>query len=167
MRVISDVELQGILDEMAQAISRLAGFDAGATAIVGIHTGGLWIAEALNQRLQVSHPVGSLNISFYRDDFRRIGLHPQVKPSHLPTDVESRHVLLVDDVLYTGRTVRAALNEIFDYGRPSAVALAVLAERNGRELPICADVAGMNLELGAGAHAQLTGPDPLQLRITP
>jgi len=167
MRLIEEAELHPVLDEMARAIAALPGFDTRSTAMVGIHTGGLWVAQALNRRLALAAPVGSLNISFYRDDFRRIGLHPQVKPSHLPADVENRHVLLVDDVLYTGRTVRAALNEIFDYGRPSAVALAVLVERNGRELPICADVAGMRLELAAGGHAQLTGPEPLQLRFTP
>lgn len=134
-------------------------------ALVGIHTGGVWIAERLRQRLQIAAPLGKLDISFYRDDFSRIGVNPQVRPSEFPFDVENRDLLLVDDVLYTGRTIRAALNELFDYGRPASVSLAVLVDRGGRELPIEADVAGSRLELPAGSHIQLTGPDPLQLLI--
>lgn len=167
MRIVSHERIDELLDGMAAEIDALPAFDRQSAIMVGIHTGGVWVAEALQQRLRLTRPVGSLDISFYRDDFQRIGLHPQVKPSHLPETVEDGHVLLVDDVLYTGRTVRAALNEIFDYGRPSVVTLAVLAQRNGRELPICADVCGLQLDLAAGAHAQLTGPHPLQLNITP
>ncbi|MCG2633310.1 MAG: bifunctional pyr operon transcriptional regulator/uracil phosphoribosyltransferase PyrR [Gammaproteobacteria bacterium] len=132
--------------------------------LVGIHSGGVWIAEALHQRLGTSAPLGHLDISFYRDDFSRMGLHPVVRPSNLPEPVEGRPIILIDDVLYTGRTIRAALNEIFDYGRPERVILAVLAERNGRELPIQADIAGMRLDLPANAYLQLQGPEPLQLR---
>ena len=84
-------------------------------------------------------PCGSLDISFYRDDFSRIGLNPKVKASQLPEDISDRHILLIDDVLQTGRTIRAAMNEIFDYGRPASIKLCVLLERNGRELPIQAD----------------------------
>jgi pyrimidine operon attenuation protein/uracil phosphoribosyltransferase len=134
-------------------------------ALVGIHTGGVWIAERLRQRLGVATPLGQLDISFYRDDFSRIGVNPQVRPSELPFDVDNRHVVLIDDVLYTGRTVRAALNELFDYGRPASVLLAVLVDRGGRELPIEAHVAGSRLELPADQHVQLTGPEPLQLVI--
>src|SRR3990172_1289698 len=107
-------------------------------AIVGIHTGGVWVARRLHKLLDLEDPLGSLDISFYRDDFTRIGVNPQVKASNLPIDIENRHVILVDDVLHTGRTIRAALNEIFDYGRPASVTLAVLIERDGRELPIAA-----------------------------
>ena len=134
-------------------------------ALVGIHTGGVWIAERLRQRLGISAPLGQLDISFYRDDFSRIGVNPQVRPSELPFDVDDRHLVLVDDVLYTGRTIRAALNELFDYGRPASVLLAVLVDRGGRELPIEAHVAGSRLELPAGQQLLLTGPDPLQLVI--
>lgn len=136
-----------------------------APALVGIHTGGVWIAEQLQQRLGMRTPLGKLDISFYRDDFSRIGVHPQVRPSELPFDVDERHVLLIDDVLYTGRTVRAALNVLFDYGRPASVILAVLVDRGGRELPIAADVVGTHLELRAGQQVQLKGPAPLQLLI--
>ncbi|NJM13080.1 MAG: bifunctional pyr operon transcriptional regulator/uracil phosphoribosyltransferase PyrR [Synechococcaceae cyanobacterium SM1_2_3] len=132
-------------------------------ALVGIHTGGVWIAERLRQRLDIATPLGQLDISFYRDDFSRIGLHPQVRLSELPFDVDNRHLVLIDDVLHTGRTARAALNELFDYGRPASVLLAVLVDRGGRELPIEAHVAGSRLELPADQQIELTGPDPLQL----
>ncbi len=133
---------------------------------VGIHTGGVWIAEQLHKLYRSSQPLGKLNIAFYRDDFSRIGLHPQVTPSSLPFDVDARHVILVDDVLYTGRTVRAAMNELFDYGRAASICLAVLVDRSGRELPIQADVCGQYLDLGADQQVKLTGPEPLALEIT-
>jgi pyrimidine operon attenuation protein/uracil phosphoribosyltransferase len=130
---------------------------------IGIHTGGVWVAEALRSRLGIGEPLGELDISFYRDDFTRIGMHPQVRPSHLPVPVDDRHICLVDDVIQSGRTIRAALNVLFDYGRPASVLLATLAERDGRELPIAADVVGLRAELSAGEHIKLTGPDPLVL----
>lgn len=108
----------------------------GNTAIVGIHTGGVWLAKRIHQMLKIVQPVGVLDISFYRDDYSKIGLHPQVRPSQLPFEVENSHIILVDDVLYTGRTIRAAINELFDYGRPASIHLAVLVDRGGRELPM-------------------------------
>lgn len=134
-------------------------------AMVGIHTGGVWVARELHRALGLEQPLGSLDITFYRDDFTRIGLHPQVKPSDIPFQVDDRHIILVDDVLHTGRTIRAAMNEIFDYGRPASVILAVLVERGGRELPIEADVVGTRLQLKLGEHVKLTGPDPLVLEV--
>jgi pyrimidine operon attenuation protein/uracil phosphoribosyltransferase len=125
---------------MAQAIAPTLTPD---TALVGIHTGGVWIAERLHALLKSPQPVGTLDISFYRDDFSRIGLHPQVKPSNLPFDVEGRDILLIDDVLHSGRTVRAAMNELFDYGRPASIRLAVLVDRGGHELPIRPDFVGL------------------------
>ncbi len=134
-------------------------------AMIGIHTGGVWVAEKLHRLLQLPEPLGVLDISFYRDDFTRIGMHPEVKPSRLPFNVEERHIILVDDVLYTGRTIRAALNEIFDYGRPASVTLAVLVERGGRELPIEARVVGQHMELSNKEYVKLSGPDPLTLTV--
>jgi pyrimidine operon attenuation protein/uracil phosphoribosyltransferase len=133
--------------------------------MVGIHTGGVWVAEELHALLSIEQPLAQLDISFYRDDFSRIGMNPQVKPSKLPVSVDDAHIILVDDILHTGRTIRAALNEIFDYGRPASVTLAVLGNRSGRELPIQADVVGKQFQLGRHEHVKLTGPDPLQLEI--
>ncbi|RKZ36828.1 MAG: bifunctional pyr operon transcriptional regulator/uracil phosphoribosyltransferase PyrR [Gammaproteobacteria bacterium] len=133
--------------------------------MLGIHTGGVWVAKRLHSLLNLPQPLGKLNIAFYRDDFSRIGLHPHVKPSTLPIEVDNRHIILVDDVLHTGRTIRAAFNEIFDYGRPKNVTLATLVERNGRELPIQPDVIGCSLSLEAGKTIKLCGPDPLSLEI--
>ena len=124
--------------------------------MIGIHTGGVWIAERLHQKLSLQQPLGKLNIAFYRDDFSRIGTHPQVTPSKLPFDIEDKHLLLVDDVLHTGRTIRAALNEIFDYGRPASVRLAVLIDRGAHELPIQADFVGKRLALKPGEHVKLS-----------
>lgn len=134
--------------------------------LIGIHTGGAWLAESLHGKLGLYEPLGTLDISFYRDDFTRIGVHPQVKASDLPVDVNGRHVILIDDVLHTGRTTRAAMNVIFDYGRPSSILLAVLVERTGRELPVQPDVVGKNLHLDARQHVKLSGPDELRLNIT-
>jgi len=133
--------------------------------MVGIHTGGVWVAERLHRLLEFKEPLGTLDISFYRDDFTRIGMNPQVRTSHLPVNVEDRHLILVDDVLHTGRTIRAALNEIFDYGRPASVMLACLIERGGRELPIEPQVVGEHVKLGKNQHVKLLGPDKLELRI--
>lgn len=134
--------------------------------MIGIQTGGVWVAESLHKSLALEQPLGTLNITFYRDDFTRIGMHPQVTPSNLPFAVDDRHIILVDDVLHTGRTIRAALNEIFDYGRPSSVILVSLIERTGRELPISADIAGQKIDLREDQHIKLTGPTPLTLKLT-
>ena len=133
--------------------------------MVGIHTGGAWLAEKLHKRLNIQDELATLDISFYRDDFSRIGMNPQVKPSNLPPQVEDRHIILVDDVLQTGRTIRAAMNEIFDFGRPASITLACLIERSGRELPVQADVVGQTLELENNEQIKLTGPEPLAWEI--
>ena len=120
------------------------------TGIVGIVTGGQWLAERLHSALGVTPPLGVLDPSFYRDDFDQSGLHHEVRPSRIPFDVEGRRILLVDDVLYTGRTVRGAMNELFDYGRPGKIELAVLVDRGGRELPVAAQYVGATLEVPRG-----------------
>jgi pyrimidine operon attenuation protein/uracil phosphoribosyltransferase len=110
--------------------------------LVGIHSGGAWLAQRLHKDLGLAQPMGTLDISFYRDDFDKIGLHSQVMPSEIAFSVAGKHLVLVDDVLYTGRTIRAAMNELFDYGRPASIRLAVLIDRGGRELPIAAVAVG-------------------------
>ena len=130
---------------------------------VGIRTGGVWVAQALLQALGQAAPLGILDVSFYRDDFTQTGLHPQVRPSELPFEIDGQHLVLIDDVLMSGRTVRAALNELFDYGRPASVTLVCLLDLNARELPIRPDVVGATLSLGASERVKLLGPTPLTL----
>ncbi|MFD1692263.1 bifunctional pyr operon transcriptional regulator/uracil phosphoribosyltransferase PyrR [Azotobacter chroococcum] len=130
---------------------------------IGIHTGGVWIAQALLAALGREEPLGVLDVSFYRDDFTQSGLHPQVRPSALPFEIEGQHLVLVDDVLMTGRTVRAALNELFDYGRPASVTLVCLLDLDARELPIRPDVVGQTLSLAPDERVKLLGPAPLAL----
>lgn len=157
-------EIDAAIDEMAKRLRAILDERGIADPLmVGIHTGGVWVAERLHSRLGLDEPLGVLDISFYRDDFTRIGMHPQVRPSHLPVAVDNRHLILVDDVLQTGRTIRAALNVLFDYGRPRSVMLATLAERDGRQLPIEPNVVGMHARLGNGEQIKLTGPEPLAL----
>lgn len=134
-------------------------------ALVGIYTGGVWLAERLHQELAITQPLGTLDVSFYRDDFDKIGLHSQVKPSEITFEVEGAHIILVDDVLYTGRTIRAAINELFDYGRPASVSLATLVDRGGRELPIAAQYIGMELELPADKMLVLKREDNGKLSL--
>lgn len=159
-------DVEAMIRRMAEGLrQRMLGHALGEPLMVGIHTGGVWVAERLHAELGLREPLGKLNIAFYRDDFTHIGLHPQVSPSILPFDVEGREIILVDDVLQTGRTVRAALNELFDFGRPARVLLAVLCDRPGRELPIQADVVGEHFPLEAHEHIVLHGPEPLRLNI--
>lgn len=142
-----------LTQQLAQAIkSRLRA----NTVLVGIHTGGAWVAQKVQQQLGGKLPLGTLDISFYRDDFSRIGLHPQLAPSDIPFEVEGAHIILIDDVLHTGRTIRAAMNELYDYGRPASIELAVLIDRGGRELPIAADMVGVRLDLTENQNIQVT-----------
>ena len=150
------------LDTLAESIRQIPNFTD--YQIIGIRTGGIWVAEALQKKIpKLSASLGVLDIAFYRDDFSQRGLHPEVKPSSLPFDVNNKAILLVDDVLFTGRTVRAALNEIFDYGRPACVKLAVLVDRGCRELPIQADVVGAKVDIQQNQHLKLTETLCLQL----
>ncbi|KQQ54714.1 uracil phosphoribosyltransferase [Pseudomonas sp. Leaf127] len=132
---------------------------------IGIRTGGVWVAQALLQTLDHPGPLGTLDVSFYRDDFSQNGLHPQVRPSELPFEIEGQHLVLIDDVLMSGRTVRAALNELFDYGRPASVTLVCLLDLNAGELPIRPNVVGATLALAAHERVKLSGPEPLALDI--
>ena len=132
---------------------------------IGIRTGGVWVAQALLQALGRDDALGILDVSFYRDDFTQNGLHPQVQPSELPFEIEGQHLVLIDDVLMSGRTIRAALNELFDYGRPASVTLISLLDLNARELPIRPDVVGATLSLATNERVKLSGPTPLTLEL--
>ncbi len=134
--------------------------------LVGVHTGGVWLAERLKHDLGIADPVGILDVSFYRDDFDQSGLKPAVRPSQIAFDVAGSHILLVDDVLNSGRTVRAAMNEIFDYGRPAKVDLAVLIDRGGRELPVAASIVGATIELPSDVAVVLVRDDDGRLHLT-
>ena len=135
------------------------------TGIIGIHTGGVWVAERLHAALGIKAPMGTLDVSFYRDDFEKIGLHRDVKTSDLPFDVEGRRLILVDDVLYTGRTIRAAMNVLFDYGRPASIQLAALVDRGGRELPVAADFLGGDISLAISQSVELVRIDAAHLSL--
>jgi pyrimidine operon attenuation protein / uracil phosphoribosyltransferase len=146
-------EAEALVDALAQAMRGRLSPEAG---LVGIYTGGAWVAEKLHRALGLATPLGLLAVTLHRDDFRRIGLHREVRSSQIPFAVDGREVVLVDDVLHTGRTVRAALNELFDFGRPAAVRLAVLADRGGRELPVAADFCGARLDMPAAEELVLS-----------
>ena len=133
-----------LVKELAERMRGAIAPDAG---LVGIYTGGAWVAERLHRQLGLTTPLGVLAVTLHRDDFGVRGLHREVRRSQIPFPVDNREVVLVDDVLHTGRTVRAALNELFDFGRPRAVRLAVLADRGGRHLPVSADYLGARIEV--------------------
>jgi pyrimidine operon attenuation protein/uracil phosphoribosyltransferase len=135
-------------------------------AIVGIHSGGAWLAERLARDLDLTARLGSIDVSFYRDDYAKKGLHPDVKPTHIGFNVDGATIVLVDDVLFTGRTTRAAINVLFDYGRPQRIMLAALADRGGRELPVAADFAGVQARLAPGQALSLQKGADGQLSLT-
>ena len=126
-----------------------------ATAMIGLYTGGAWLAERLHPQLGLKDALGLMDIAFYRDDYAKEGLKHDPKRTKIPFEVEGRDLLLVDDVLYTGRTVRAAMNELFDYGRPKSISLVVLADRGGRELPIAAQHVGAQVDVAADKRLRL------------
>jgi pyrimidine operon attenuation protein/uracil phosphoribosyltransferase len=160
---VSLPSVESLIEKLTQALTPYFSAPESQPVIVGIETGGAWIAEQLHQRIAPGTELGRLNISFYRDDFTRKGLHPTVKPSSLPTDIDDKTIILVDDVLQSGRTVRAAMNEIFDYGRPKKILLAILIDRGEREIPVQADIVGTTMQLDSGSHIKLEGPEPLKL----
>ena len=160
MSAVPDAE--ALIDQLA---AQLRPEVSASTGMVGIMTGGAWLAERLHALLGLTVPLGRLDISFYRDDFSSSGLKATVKPSQILFDVNDRDVLLVDDVLYTGRTTRAALNEIFDYGRPQRVRLAVLADRNERQLPIAAQFIGAQVAVPLGHNLELVR-DPVTGKLS-
>ena len=143
-----ELDAEVLYAEMArQVFAALDGTEQ--LALVGIYSGGAWLAERLAKQLHLTDRLGFIDVSFYRDDFAARGLHAEVKPTRIPFDVEGATILLLDDVLYTGRTTRAAINELFDYGRPARIMLAALVDRGGRELPVAPDFVAANVTLNA------------------
>ena len=160
------LDINQLLDELEAGLRRILeqrGVDT--PVLIGIRTGGVWLADVMSKRLGLGEPYGELDISFYRDDFSRIGLNPKVAPSSLPFDTEDRDIILIDDVIMSGRTIRAAMNEIFDYGRPASIILATLIDLGARELPIQPDVIGRTLTLEAHQRVKLRGPEPLHIEL--
>jgi pyrimidine operon attenuation protein/uracil phosphoribosyltransferase len=157
-------EAEQLLARLLEQMKPVVGPDTG---LIGIHTGGVWVAQRLHQALGIQVPLGTLDVSFYRDDFEKIGLHRDVKSSDVPFEVEGRRLILVDDVLYTGRTIRAAMNVLFDYGRPASIKLASLVDRGGRELPVSADFLGGTISLAVSQSVELLrdGRDKLSFKL--
>lgn len=153
-----------LLEKMANQLQNQHMQNNEDIVMVGIHSGGAWVAQELHKRLKLNSELGFLDISFYRDDFTQKGLNPQVKGSQL-TNIENKTIFLVDDVIMSGRTIRAAMNELFDYGRPNKIVLACLLDTGKRELPIQADVVGEVMNLKAHERIKLSGPDPLVLSL--
>jgi len=135
------------------------------TALIGIHTGGVWLAQRLHEMLGLKQPLGTIDVSFYRDDYGSRGLHPKVRPSDIPFDVVDADIVVVDDVLHTGRTIRAAMNELFDYGRPMSIRLAALVDRGGRQLPIAPQFVGAEVSVAEGEQIELKKSEQGQLSL--
>jgi len=152
-------------EALAALVERMRGAVAHDARFVGIYSGGAWLAERLAAAIPGDHPVGYIDVSFYRDDYRRKGLKPEVKRTALPFEVEGATIVLVDDVLYTGRSVRAAINELFDFGRPDRIELAVLIDRGGRELPIEATYVGARLAVARDLSVVLSRDEGGRLRL--
>ena len=149
---------RALLDQIRAAYGDRLGAAQGGTdgaVLAGIYSGGAWLAERLARDLNLPG-FGVVNVALHRDDYAKKGLHSQASPTSLPFSVDGRRIVLVDDVLYTGRTIRAALNELYDYGRPASVDLAVLADRGGRELPVAARFIGGVVNVPADATLVLT-----------
>lgn len=162
----AQINVERLLETMCSQLEQtLEARGAVNPVLTGIRTGGVWLADYLHKRLRLEEPLGELDISFYRDDFSRIGLNPRVKPSNLPFATEDRHIILVDDVIMSGRTIRAAMNELFDYGRPASIILVTLLDLGARELPIQPDIVGQQMQLQRDQRVKLMGPDPLRVEL--
>jgi pyrimidine operon attenuation protein/uracil phosphoribosyltransferase len=151
-------DIEQVLDRIAlQIVER--NLKTKEIIIVGIHTGGVFLADRIQRIIEEREKVnilsGSLDITLYRDDWSRISQNPIVKKTDIPFEIEGKTLVLVDDVIYTGRTTRAALDAVMDFGRPSSIQLAVLIDRGGRELPIQPDFNGMEIEVKPNQHIQV------------
>lgn len=170
---ISNTQLPSAEDLLKVLAQKLQPLLQPNTALVGIHSGGVWLMQRLLVLLDstittnaIKH--GALDVSFYRDDYAQRGLKPENRPSQIPFEVENKHIILIDDIFYTGRTTRAAMNELFDYGRPASITLVALVNRSGRELPIAPQIVAADIPLDASQHLQLIQlpNDTLALELT-
>ena len=160
----TELDAEALFAQLEQAVGAgLAG--SARLAIVGIYSGGAWIAERLAASMGVAD-LGYVDVSFYRDDYAERGLHADVRPSQIPFDVEGATILLVDDVLYTGRTTRAAINTLFDYGRPARIMLAALVDRGGRQLPVAPDFVAQTITLPQDQQLVLRKSDDGRFSLT-
>ena len=136
------------------------------SALVGIHSGGVWLMDRILKSLKIDIANGTLDAAMYRDDYNQRGLKAEPKPANIAFDVTGKHIILIDDIFYTGRTTRAAMNELFDYGRPASITLAVLINRGGAELPIAPQIMGASIVLNANDNLQLTMDTNNKLHLT-
>jgi pyrimidine operon attenuation protein/uracil phosphoribosyltransferase len=149
------LDAQALYRELLRGVPLICQAD---TRLVGITSGGAWLAERLQKDLQLPGQAGAISSAMHRDDFAQRGLSSGGQ-TLLPFDVNGAHILVLDDVLYTGRTIRAVINELFDYGRPASVKLAVLVDRGGRELPVQADFAAARVTLAPNQSLALARND--------
>jgi pyrimidine operon attenuation protein/uracil phosphoribosyltransferase len=151
---MSDLRLdaEALYRELLRGVPALRGPQG---RLVGITSGGAWLAQRLHRDLGLEGQAGTISSSMHRDDFAQRGLSASSAQTDLPFDVDGQDIVLLDDVLYTGRTIRAVLNELFDYGRPASVKLAVLVDRGGRELPVQADFAAARVSLPQAQSLEL------------
>ncbi|MBS0320724.1 MAG: bifunctional pyr operon transcriptional regulator/uracil phosphoribosyltransferase PyrR [Proteobacteria bacterium] len=150
---------------LATLAERMRASVAWDARFVGIYSGGAWIADRLATLLPGEHPVGYLDVAFHRDDYGSAGLKGAGRATKLPFDVDGAAIVLVDDVLFTGRSVRAAINELFDFGRPASIELAVLVDRGGRELPIEATYVGARVAVARDLTVALSRGDDGRLAL--
>ncbi len=143
----------------ADLLSGVRGLMEADALLVGIWRGGAWLAERLQRDLQRSGECGVISSALHRDDFGSRGMSASADHTRLPFDVNGKRIVLIDDVLYTGRTIRAVINELYDFGRPASVTLAVLVDRGGRELPIAAAVSAARITLPRGQRLSLARDD--------
>ena len=136
------------------------------TALVGIHSGGVWLMNHILKNIKLDVPYGMLDAAMYRDDYAKRGLKTEPKPSNIAFDVTNKHIILIDDIFYTGRTTRAAMNELFDYGRPASITLAVLINRGGAELPIAPNIVGAEILLKPNENLQLSQDSKGKLQLS-
>lgn len=141
---------------LAEITAKIAAQINPNSALVGIHSGGVWLMRRILQTLNSEIPFGTLDAALYRDDYAARGLKANLKPSDIVFDVTDKHIILIDDIFYTGRTTRAAMNELFDYGRPASITLAVLINRGGAQLPITPNITGAEILLQANQNLQLS-----------